>query len=521
MPLMLTVPAIDPSEDLTVETRPKYLQEWLGTLPLTNLPEVSSTLHHEMAALNRQKVAIESRLKLLELYRDVILKLLPSLEEQFVVQRLPLSEKNRQMAELSRSLLLELANGYKIILLDYQGLRITLGKGKILQMAAQRAMSVLGKILTVCYQIYAPTPSGVWFEIHQIFRFSIEQGIANEAVQDEDGESNVSLVYKKILLLALSNPYHMNPGEVGLALSYLSRFGNLAQFQPFVQAGHSAGLFLVQTAGDAPPKSIPKNYSEADNRNDILLNTQEVIQALHQHVHQLETAEKSKVHGTEGARETGNLDLLKRLLKFWSAVPKRVFQRSKNISSTEVCIGLPAIHHFLGGINVYALTDDDELTPAGLGNESRFASKKWLIVNESAGGLALRGIFDDLPQIRPGEVIGLKAEGSNDWNIGVVRWAQNDKPNELEIGIQLLAPKAVPVSIKPTISGAAESFQSALLLPQILLLKQPETLVAPRGTFGLQRELQLRLADNTTQLIRAVKLTEQISSIERFEFSRS
>ncbi len=518
MPLTLTVPAIDPVEDLTVEKRPRHLQKWLNALPLTNLPVASGSLSYEIGALNRQKVAMETRLKLLEQYRGVILTLLPALEEQSVATRLPLPDRNREMADLTRQLLTELAIGYKIVLVDYQGTRITLGKGKIVQLAAQRAMSVLGRVLAVCYQIYAPAPAGIWFEIHQIFRFAIEQGIANETVSDENGESSVGLVYKQILLLALSNPYHLNPGEVERVLGYLPRFGSLAQFQPFLQAGNSAGLFLVQTGGDNPPKNVPQNIGEVDNRNDILLNTQAVFLALSQHADRLEAEQPANMQrAPDAAKESGHRDLLQRLLKLWSAAPKRVYHRSQNISATEACIGLPAIHHFLGGEKPAG--DEMNLAPPQPGREARFVSSRWLIVNESAGGLALRNVFDSLPQIRPGEVIGLKAEGGG-WNIGVVRWVQSDKPGELEIGAQLMAPKAVPVNIRPTIAGAAETFQAALLLPEILLLKQPETLVAPRGTFGPQRELQLELGNDTTWIVRAVRLTEQTSSIERFEFSR-
>lgn len=212
------------------------------------------------------------------------------------------------------------------------------------------------------------------------------------------------------------------------------------------------------------------------------------------------------------ARETGYRDLLRRLLKYWSAAPKRVFQRTQNISSTEVCIGLPVIHHFLGGKK--AEGEPESARP------DRFISGRWLVVNESAGGLALRGVFDILPQIRPGEIIGLKADGASEWNIGAVRWVQSDKPNELEIGGQLLAPRATAVRIKPSIASSADTFQTALLLPEILLLKQPEILVAPHGTFSPQRELLLELGDKKVQIIRAARLVEQTASYDRFEFSR-
>ena len=101
-----------------------------------------------------------------------------------------------------------------------------------------------------------------------------------------------------------------------------------------------------------------------------------------------------------------------------------------------------------------------------------------------------------------------------------MRWVKSGKANHLEIGAQLVAPKADPARIKPSIAGPAETFQAALLLPEILLLKQPETLIAPRGTFGPQRELLLELDSNTTYTVRAVRLLEQTASYERFEFSR-
>ena len=518
MSLSLTVPTPDSVEDLTVETRPKHLKEWLDDLPLTNLTDVCRTLDNEIGALNRQKVAMETRLKLLELYRSVILKLLPAMEEQYVATRLPQPGKNRQMAEQARQLLMELANGYKIILLDYQNARITLGKGKIAVTAAQRAMSTLSRKLMICYQTYAPAPSGIWSEIHQIFRFAIEQDLAKETIADEDRESSVNLVYKRTLLLALSNPYNLSPGEVASIQNYLAVFGGLAQLQPIAQTANPIGLFLVQTHSDKPPKPLRQDLDEVDNRSDILLNTLELAHALHHHIARLNAGELPKnIQLPDVAREANYRDLLKRLLKNWSAAPKRVFNRTENISSTQVCIGLPSLHHFLGGREPGASTDLSLVEPL---KDQRFISGKWLVTNESAGGLALSSAFETLPQIRPGDVIGLKADGAHKWTVGAVRWVKSDKTDRLEIGAQLVAPKADPARIKPSIAGPAETFQAALLLPETLLLKQPETLIAPRGTFSPQRELLLELDGNTTHTVRAVKLVEQTACYERFEFSR-
>lgn len=518
MPLTLTVPAPDQVENPGVETRPEHLQKRLDALPLSNLPEVSRTLCDEIGALNRQKVAMDTRLKLLDLYRGTILKLLPVLEDQFVSARLPLQEKPRHMAELACQLQTELANGYKIVLLDYQDKRIKLGKGKIALAAAQRGISALSRNLAIHYQIYAPTPAGIWSEIHRIFRFAMEQKIADEPIADENGEGSIGLVYKQALLLALSDPYHLNPGEIRKIQEYLALFGDLAQLQPFMQTSDPIGRFLVQTDSDSPPSEALQILDEASNLDNILLNTRELAHALRHHADRLEAGESPKnLRLPYSAMDAGYHGLLRRLLKHWLATPKRAYRRTQRIAGTEVCTSLPAVHHFLGWHEVNESTD---LSFVESTNKPKFISGKWLIVNESAGGLALRGIFKVLPHIRPGEIIGLKMDGSDQWHVGAVRWVKSDKARHLEIGAQLLAPKAVPARTKPTIAGFAEEFQPALLLPQAPLLRQPETLIARRGTFGAQRELLLEFGDNTTQTVRAVKLVEQTASYDRFEFSR-
>lgn len=518
MPLTLTIPAPDPVEDPSVETHPNLLQNRLEALPLGNLQEVSRALCDEIGALNRQKVAMDARLKLLELYRGAILNLMPALEDQFVNARLPLPEKPRKMAELARELQAGLATGYKIILLDYQSKRIRLGKGKIALAATQRGISALSRILAIHYQTYAPTPAGIWSEIHQIFRFAMEQKIADEAIADAHGEGSVGLVYKQALLLALADPYHLNPGEIRKIREYLAQFGDLAQLQPFMQSGDPVGLFLVQTDSDGPPRETPLNFDESVNPNGILLNTRELAHALRHHAGRLETGESpGNLRLPVSAGEADYPALLRRLLKHWLAIPKRAYRRTQNIAGAEVCTGLPAVHHFLGGIEADDSTDLSFVQPA---KKPQFISGKWLIVNESAGGLALRGIFKVQPHIRPGEIIGLKMEGSDKWHVGAVRWVKSDKPSHLEIGAQLLAPKAVAAAMKPSISGPAEEFQPALLLPEIPLFRQPETLLAPHGAFGAQRELLLKFGDGTTLTVRAVKLEEQTASFDRFEFSR-
>ena len=100
MTIKLSVPG--PEQNLTVETRPRQVAEWLAALPLSNLNDSSRSILDALYALNRSKIAEDTRLKLLELYRATISNLMPALEAQFSGQPLPLPEKSRIIASQAR-----------------------------------------------------------------------------------------------------------------------------------------------------------------------------------------------------------------------------------------------------------------------------------------------------------------------------------------------------------------------------------------------------------------------------------
>ena len=88
------------------------------------------------------------------------------------------------------------------------------------------------------------------------------------------------------------------------------------------------------------------------------------------------------------------------------------------------------------------------------------------------------------------------------------------------MGVQMLAPKALPAVIKPTITTADATFSPVLILPEMPILKQPAALVTPHGSFLEMREFQLDQG-GIVSTIRATKLLEQTNSFDVFTFSAS
>ncbi len=530
MPLKLSVPS--PQEHShALDLRPKQVQDWLASLPMANFLEAANMLAERLGALNRHKELGEDlRLKLLESYRVAIYQLLPTLEEKYSGLPLPLPEKSRQLAHLARQLYIELAYGYKIVLLAFIEKRVS----KQMPMVVQRAIEALAGILIVCYQTYAPTPAGIWSEIHLLFISAAQQNIQDEQIIDNEtgiaSEATINLTYKQALLLALADPYRLMQGEVTRVMSYLRQFAHHAHLQPLVKTENPVGFFVVRLDGDKPPRAISQNVSETDARTDILLNTIELARVLHQQVLKLEAGEAPRnLQLPDSAKDPGYHDLLRRLIRHWGIAPKRSFNRMRKSAITEIFSGLRAIHYFLNGERNYSaaeVAEDTGITlqfansPIDKASMQTFSCSRWLMLNESAGGLGLSSDPTTPAPVRVGDLIGMRPEKSEDISLGVIRWVHSQGANRVELGAQMLSPNALPIALKPTIGPPDAKFTVALLLPEIPSLSQPAAIIAAPGTYMHQREFFME-ENGETHTVRAQKRVEQTLSFEIFQFSSS
>ena len=114
----------------------------------------------------------------------------------------------------------------------------------------------------ICYETYAPTPAGIWSEMHQLYRYAVQLNVQDEALADVNSTSSINLTYKQSLLLALADPYRLMHGEAAKVMDYLARFGDQAHLMPLAQTTGSAGFFLVRLDTDKPPKAKSSGFGE-------------------------------------------------------------------------------------------------------------------------------------------------------------------------------------------------------------------------------------------------------------------
>jgi hypothetical protein len=200
-----------------------------------------------------------------------------------------------------------------------------------------------------------------------------------------------------------------------------------------------------------------------------------------------------------------------KLIRNFTSVPARRFSRIPRSGHVEVVFGLRTIHAALllarlpgphgdsPANEVLQRVDTDLIADPAFGT-GRYTARSdtapedprghwqlWDVVNLGAGGYQLHW-----PQRRPsgaqvGELLAVRVVDERETRVyaGAVRWLQAREDGDLDIGVQLLAPKVVPIHIQPEEEYLVDNLSAnpGLWLPPVKALKQPATVITPVGRF--------------------------------------
>lgn len=510
MSLRLSIPAALASPNQPAETRPKPLGQWLDSLPLTQLFDSARAVCDELGRLNRTRLPVDERLKLLEVYQPALSRLRAEIAEDYNKAPLPLPATSRQAVNLARELLIEEAYAYKVALLEKSSKMMLFGARKQLVPLIEQVMRTLANALTLSYQSYLPTPAGVWHEMHELYRYASQQKLLEE--EDTSGASPIDVIYKQAVLMALTDPYRLPRVELPEVVRIAAHLAPLTELR-FGALPGAQQLFVIHPETDKPPKPAMQAGMDNEPRGvEWVVGTVLLVHRLSEVVTELESGTQ-RSHGTD-ALFSAPKDLLDRLVQCWGAPPKRVFRRQAGQATVQICSGINRLCRLLGSA---AQKGGSERETSRL-NIPVFADdnmQAWEVINQSAGGFKLRGQPAGESGINVGEVIGVQYRGMLGISVGVIRWAQTFEDDSVEFGVQMLAPRAEPVSLEPVIGSRGE--QKALLLPDIPALQQPAALVALPGNYQPEREFMLALAKQVDR-VRATELLEKTACYELFRF---
>lgn len=511
--------------------RSASVERWIAELPRGNTGETSRLVFEALREVNRLELAWKDRMRFLEHLREPVNYVQQALVRRYSGMALPLPEKTRRIVMLARTLYDEMAIGYKTAIEEMLGGSILTRDNKALTILIHRAVRYLSKSMLTCYQTYTPLPDNCWFELNALYLHAEHKGIHQAPVHDEYNtlmpESSIARAYKQILLLALSSPYRLRQGEAEAIYAALARWAGHAHVTPYDAPSAAQALFVVHMDSDQAPDYLAFDNRACSDELCRLVDTRQLTTVL---IDELQRQEQGDTSCPLNAK------LLSLLIRTWGVAPKRTFSRNESDASIEVVVGITVLHRILSrelgapqlsssqtssyesrevldvnkenARDVWNIFSSETMRQNYEHYQSLIEEQEaheetmptltveaWKVRNESAGGYRLAMDPGNQSKVQVGNLIGLHSRSEKrHWEVGAIRWLRECSDNEVELGVQVLAPQARPLmaSHKRTRANPA-SYQYALLLPEVPAIKQPASLITPVMVFSSGDELTLQL----------------------------
>lgn len=499
--LPLVVPRQLAARSPMLDLREKVVRQWVGEIPVLNLPRSVKALLETVTAFNREPVPAAERLKLLEIYRPPVVSITQFYDSQRVRQ-FPLSTAQRQqIRDDVGKLSFELANGYKVALLELLGAGGAARKDPAIHLALYRAIEQIAFGLVHAYRIYSATPANAYIELYALYGFAETHALQDAPLVAPVAEKSYtpSLLVRRLLLVSASDPFRLSDGDVARLFSSLEPYTGNAALLPAGAIQPPQGRFVVPLAEDIAPYACARLQGATPPGAHRILDTKPVIAAIERDIERLTIQHKPA--------QTEELQTLLRLLEATQAgIQNRSSPRTPVAREVAVACDLPTLHFILSGHAAEVLEDmrSDRygitVRASEEGQEGGHHVEHWAVVNESASGLLLRRVQSSGADLVVGGLIGVFADrdtlATDSLTLATVRWMKRNDAGALEAGVELLRADSAPVTCR----GAGKS-HAALYCKAIEDLKLPPTLILDRSAHAPGEAIEVDTGKQVYQVV--------------------
>lgn len=568
--IKLKLPQQDFAGEPLFEPSAEAAAEWVQSLPVTNTNFLVELVAQALADLNQTKVAPEVRFAIMATLLPNLQIALLNLSKRFLNQPLIMPDEPRRMAELSDELLTMATTGYTIVAIETiqqrDAIRNT-NPARLTCEAIQRALLFTGRKVLQNFQLHRPMDIHGWQTLHQLYALADRQKLADLPVPEPlSGGSTIKTTYLQAVLIGCCKANQLRHSDLSALYRGFQQWSERVHFDS-IPTGND--LFLVDLDSDQAPLYTSLSRGEP-GPSYRYIDTTTVVEHL--------TELKAQAGGS-GINFDKNthvpLNLLDHLITALSSMSLRNFKRSNTNNELRICVGLnsthfhvagerlfeelvcntgnvdsepgePAGNHFLNPLSQadvwqvanpgdYSgdlklvpnlLVDLDSNTKAKLFQENasdlpvaeRYPIFKAKLADASPGGYCLEWTAELPGDIKAGDIVGLKEEEHNEWVIAVIRWVSRLSNARTLIGLELLSPRAIAYGASIHQKGEDKAPpMRVLLLPEIKVVGQPQTLITPRTSFKERQKVTLGTSSEawSIQLLRHITST---GSFSQFEF---
>jgi hypothetical protein len=330
-------------------------------------------------------------------------------------------------------------------------------------LALWRSLHLLSRHLLIGSLTAAPPGVGIWKQLHEAYQLAGRLGIAHAV--PEGATRSLRNEYYAAILLGCAQPTSFTGRDVYFLDTYLERFSEQVDTETDPSGG-SPPTFWIDPESDTP--ATP--YSRKPPRPEtpiVNFSCHRLATLLENQLTAIEAGTPPRqLNVSSFAATTAGIGVMSRLIHLWGNPDKRRFPRRSQNFRSELCFGFDNLY------NLYKPKPQIVTTSA------------WMVTNESPDGYAVMHLSGKTRSLAVGSIAALRAKNGNSWHFCIIRWALSENHEHLELGLQILAPRAYTANIALPAGKEAKTkpgYRPALVLPSAPMLRQNETLIVRSG----------------------------------------
>ena len=492
----MTESLLQPARSLVSATVPAGIQSlfnWLDSPPPTKPADELAQLHRQLGAWRASSLGVEQKaLTLGRIYargNSTVSSILAALSD--VVLPIPIPRRTRQLIRSLQLLLRTLAD-------DLQATFDEQPAGVPPELTLWRILHALAQHLLISSLVASPAAVGIWRQLHQTY--AVARRLELTDAKPLGGNATLQDVYYSAVLLGCAQPASFASNEIDFIAAYLARFSD--GVEPDQNTAPTPATFWIDPTRDAAAFAYARNTPPPDTAVHYF-SCARLAERLRRQLAELEAGTLAKeIELPDFADTPAGRGVLRRLVNYWGDPDKRRFPRRRQNYRALLCCGLE---------NLWRLFQH--------GEESLPETSNWMIINESPDGYAFMHVSGKTGDLSIGDVAAIRTESGKTWQICIVRWALSANQEHLELGLQILATRAIPALLALPGEISERPLRPTLILPEIRALRAGEMLLAPSATLSkLPSSLILVIEQQNIAVreIRATRLNEQNSQISIF-----
>lgn len=492
-----------------VELNEELLHHWIRRLPAANPVEFTARYLDALKRFNANEVGQVQRIKLLDMYRSPLNKLVLSLTIPRLQKQVTNADKRLQLIDDLTEVINELARGYKIIVVEANEQSNNLKLKPLIQMAIYRAIDAMSLLALHCYNFYRTLPPRLFQEMHQLLMLTHTADLADKPVfvnSQYKADFSVQQRYLQIMLTSICNPYGLACGDVLRCYQLMLQLAPAATLALLPEnAKPEAGHFYINCLSDRTPMpSVLPSLDDNYRPTTLMLDTRPILARVDKLFEQ--AAAQGEQHPA-----ADNIRLLRQLVPYLNTSYQRKQARLPVEGSKEayVAVGLDAIHERISTSLTLPLAGDPWLDSA------------WEVLNKNSYGYLLqKRKIRRAHDLKIGDFVGVLETAGNETRpvlkLASVRWLRTDDFGQSKMGLKFIHGDAIPVFFSV---GDSDKRQPAFLIRENTLQHQPAMLITAYGIHQTDTQLIIKTGKKRFNFtVRPDKLLTQNDSFECFTF---